>query len=477
MDIGSRELILKSEKKRKSGALSFMIFFITAMLGGGLILLGIKDYRTNGSGPVNNVAELPTQVVQGISTCGTFNSLDSSIFSEFTGLRKWILTGDEITDQEKTISLSTVIDDKILDLDDGYELKYRIANTSVDGDLILSAEGVYKAEINLKDISPGTYRLEAYLDHGCGTIRSNPYEFNVSYPLYLVWTIDWEGYEITQSKLTGMDTVSKRHSNIPMSHFFNPRYLINGGNNTSTQRSLLVNYLVNRRNNYGDSIGLHIHAYPDVLAAAGVPPQSDPRWGWTTNDGYDVMLTGFQYSEMKKLLSWSDSLFRYYGLGSPNTFRAAGWHADEGTLKALEDSGYLLDSSGREQFVLGNKGIKVPWTLSAKTQPYRPNYNDQNSSSGDQSQLMKLWEFPNNGLDSTALTADQMYSNFRENYSGKPLSERRTVNYLSHADYFQIDQPRIDQLFTYTDKHLYKDDKGPVIYENIENVYNFFVTY
>jgi hypothetical protein len=174
---------------------------------------------------------------------------------------------------------------------------------------------------------------------------------------------------------------------------------------------------------------------------------------------------------MNTILDWSVQKFEEKGLSTPTMFRAGGWFADETTLEALNDYGFVLDSSGRTTFVFGKNNVTTPWNLLATTQPYYPNRYDQNSAVGD---TLGLWEFPNNGGDSWAFSQEEMYGRYRENYTGAPVSEKRVVTFISHPDWFYMDKPKMDGLLTSIESDLYSDDTGPVIFATLEEVYNIW---
>lgn len=484
MDVNARELLLqpKRNQHKKAKIINLFVFLVTFLLGSGLIVIGIIDYRNQREGdnrnepPAQAISDQDPNQIQGATTCDKFNSERDTLFKQSTGSRKWVLLGHEFPDASKSLQYKVEFNKDPLEVGGfSIDLRYRIVGIGVEGDLIPSSSPlIYETTVDLKSLDPGAYKIEAYLDTPCGTVTSNSYSFNLSYPIYVVWSMDWEGYEVSDAKMDSMDRVSQRHHNIPMTHFFNPRYLIPGVI-SNEQKQKYLDYILKNRDYEGHSIGIHLHAFPEIMSAAGVTPHSTPRWGWSSNDGYDVLVSGYSYSDMNKVLDWADQVFRQNGLGSPNMFRAGGWWIEEDGLKALEDNNYLLDSSGRESYTLGTNGYYGPWDLSSTTMPYRPNYNNQNSSYGDSSELMKLWEFPNNGADSTAFTAEQLYQNFRDNYSGTPLNQHKVVTYLSHPDYFHIDQPRMDELLSYIDRDLYSLDDGPVIYGTLEDVFNIYI--
>ena len=85
----------------------------------------------------------------------------------------------------------------------------------------------FTTQIDTTKLPVGKYITKITSQFTCGNI-SKTYEepFVISYPYYLVWTIDWEGYDIKNQYLDEMAEISENHHDIPMAHFFSPRIYI-----------------------------------------------------------------------------------------------------------------------------------------------------------------------------------------------------------------------------------------------------------
>jgi hypothetical protein len=152
---------------------------------------------------------------------------------------------------------------------------------------------------------------------------------------------------------------------------------------------------------------------------------------------------------------------------SPTIFRAGGWFANEATLKAVQDSGLLADSSGRTSYKFFSQ--PGPWDLSATAQPYYPSTNDQNKA-GEPS--LSILEIPNNGADSYWFSSEEMQKRFRANYGGGILTEPKEITYLSHPHWFnKSEQNKIKELFNLIDNYKYENDFGPALYVTLDEVY------
>jgi len=420
----------------------------------------------------------PTNTNQ--TLCEAFKAQSDTMISSTDQTRNWYLLGNEFSPNEQTLNMEVILAENFRDYvseDDEITISYEITGTDLRGLLNPDSTTVtpdghaskYSKNVYIGDLAPGTYVIQYSSYFPCGTAKSEPKSINVSYPLYVVWSIDWEGYDVSQQYLDDMQYISTSHYNMPMSHFFSPYiYVI-----LSTDRQdYLTNWVKNRQANYGDNIGVHIHAFPSLVSSAGVTPKENPeQWGTGFNDGYDVLVTNYDYVETVQILEWAKGKFAEHELNQPRIYRSGGWFADLETLQAVENTGFVLDSSGRTYTQFGTNSVAVPWNLAVTTSPYKPSLYDQNSSA---SPTFDIWEFPNNGGDSWWYTADQMIDRFNQNYSGSPLQNKQVVTFLSHPHWFYVDKPKLETLYGYTDNYVYNSDRGPVIYTTLENVYKIW---
>lgn len=319
----------------------------------------------------------------------------------------------------------------------------------------------FTSQVSAEDFDPGVYNLVVTI----GDWQSTSLELTVTYPLYVTWTFDWEGYDVKQEHLDTIVRQSNEHE-IPLTHFFNPRIYTNP-NLSPARAQELTNWVIARRDVQGDDIGLHLHMQPDMVRAAGVEVQENAaRWGSNLKDGYDVLTSEYSYGDMVKMLNWSKSMFKSRGLGTPIMYRAGGWYADEEILQAVHDTGFALDSSARTEYAFGHGHVAGHWNIAADQSPYRLNLNDQNDVNGTSG----LWEFPNTGADSWSFTAAQMIERF-ELQHGQVLTEPHVVTFLSHPEWYNVDAPKMDQVLAHTDQFLHSADRGNVVYATLSAVY------
>ncbi len=321
-------------------------------------------------------------------------------------------------------------------------------------------------EVNLSNIAIGKHSLFLLIKDKDTKYRTNTIDIIISAPVYVAWTLDWEGIDPTPENLADLEKVANEHK-IPLIHYFNPRVLIHTAI-TKQRKQDIVNWLKKRIQN-GDEFGMHMHMHHDMVEFAGIKPrETAPTWDGGTK-GYDTPTSEYPYAEFLKLVNWAKSMFSQYNLPAPVGYRAGGWFADTDTLKALEDAGFKYDSSGRKPFALGSTGIQQAWTLDITTQPYYPSYTNQNNQGA--TDPMKLLEIPNNGMDSYWSETQQLIDNFYANYvPGTFLNEDIVIVYLTHPEWFNsVDKPKVKQLFNELDKYSYEKNKGPVKYVTLEN--------
>lgn len=347
------------------------------------------------------------------------------------------------------------------------KVTYFILETEKTGEMKWGTENSYTAEVNVGDLGVGIYQIQASVLSDASETKSAPEEFYISYPLYVTWTMDWEGIDVEDKYLNSIKGLSDRYS-IPVTHFFNPRLFITK-DVSSERKKALTDWIRKRNLEYGDEIGMHIHAHYDLVKATGVNQINQPQWA-NLNTGYDVPLSEYSYEDTLQILNWGKEQFKNNNIGNPISFRAGGWYADLDTLRAIQDSGFLIDSSGRTAYTFGKNNISGYWDLTPVTKPYQPSISDQNTSS---STNFSIWEFPNNALDSTNSNSIDIIQRFNDNYSNYPLNESQVVTYLSHPHWFDKDGGEMDKVLSYTDQFSFTKDNGPVVYATLRNTYKY----
>jgi hypothetical protein len=385
--------------------------------------------------------------------------------------RKWVLK------QGSGLSVKTLLFTVTLDnnLSDKSIVSYKVDGTDIRGQMSNLGNRKYQASVKASDLAPGVFKLQAIArepDNKIKLIESGYTTFYVSYPIYVVWSMDWEGWDVPDANLNGLNEMANRYG-IPMTHFFNPRIFVPSVMPKSRADQLTL-WVLNRNQKYQDEIGMHMHMFYDMVRAAGVTPRTSDYAPWLYGDGGGVAAYAYPVNEMKQILEWGRRTFQDNGLPTPTAFRAGGWLAKENTLQALAETGFVIDSSGRTApSSARQKAFPPPWNLSPTQAPYRPNINNINSDSAPHN---TLWEFPNNGADSYWYDAKELINRFDLNYPNKNgvLTKPQVLIYLSHPPFYNIDKPKMEQVFSYIKNYLNRDDHGPVLYSTIENAYAYW---
>lgn len=375
---------------------------------------------------------------------------------------KWIVKDPN---QEEILRLTAEVNNNDLEID---EINYTILGANLGGEMEEAYPGTFIAEIDIEDLKPGAYEIMAIVGNKPNEINSQISRFIISEPVYVSWTIDWEGYYENPTYLNQMAEITKKH-NVPLTHFFNPRIYITESV-TQSQREYMTDWVKNRRDEFGESIGLHLHMHKDMVADAGVEPKDTPRWGrYKDADGQDVLTTEYSYEDLQKIVGWGIDKFEENGLGTPKMYRAGGWMADMDLLKVLDEKGFWLDSSGRKR---DSWWSNFPyWNLESTTQPYLISKAEQNLSKAPN---LNLWEFPNNGGDTTAFEAESSIQKFKDNYSGGIVEEKKLVTFLSHPRFFNVDAPRMETILEYLESVKRDNDNGPVVFITLEEAYEIW---
>jgi len=388
--------------------------------------------------------------------------------------KNWILIGHEFTPEQKQFTY-TVISTKP-EIPDNLTIQYRIdGEEEFLGSLTRTEPNKYSITLNAEDFGAGVLKLEAVAQSSEVKGRkwtSEPVSINISYGLYIVWTLDWEGSAVTQEQLNLITKISDSHHGVPITNFFNPRKI------GVAQESLQSNYVLGRQQKYGDEIGLHLHMWFDLVQAAGVTVRKSPAWSSKNNisdSGYDVPCSAYTYEEFTKMLNWSKQEFAKKGLGTPISFRAGGWYLSLDNVKSLQDAGFKIDSSGRDARFWGTGYIASPWSLGSRTQPYK--ISKENLNSDYPSPRYDIWEMPNNAADSFWFSAQDMITAMNDNFpNGEPLKERSISIILSHPNTFTMDYPKINAFYIDADSKFYAENKGPIIYTTLAKYYEILTT-
>ncbi|MBN2016507.1 hypothetical protein JW766_06790 [Candidatus Dojkabacteria bacterium] len=377
--------------------------------------------------------------------------------------RHWILKDTKEFPEFSQLTYTLKIDESIAP--DSYPT-YELLGSGITGELEFMGKGWYSKEIAVSDLPIGSYQIQATVISSGEEYKSPKTHVFISEPLYITWTMDWEGTDVPDDELARLEEFSIQH-NVPITHMFNPRIYVTS--EVSEERTRDLTKWVTQRQMSGDEIGMHLHMHYDLVQSAGITPRQTPKWTNYLNNGHDVPMTAYTVEELTQIISWSKDEFLNQGLPSPVSFRAGGWFADLKVLQALENNGFLIDTSGRDSYVWGANRLKGYWNLSATTHPYYPSKSNQNSSSPPPN--FNIMELTNNGADSWFFKSEDLTNRFNANYANAPLNQPQVVTYLSHPHQIHTDLEVLTPTFNYIDQHLVTLDQGPVLYVTLQEAY------
>jgi hypothetical protein len=324
----------------------------------------------------------------------------------------------------------------------------------------------WQAELALDSVVPGDQRVEIIVRLTTGQDEVvGQRDFLVSAPVYVVWTLDFEGDGAGDLEMANTAAIADS-LHVPMTVMWNPRVWTT--TQVSAGRADTMLAWTKGRGAKGDEIALHIHAWTDFVRDAGVAPRTAPNWAGRS-DGYDVPLTAFDESETRKLLDRALVLMSAHGLATPTTFRAGGLFANAANLRAVAAAGFTVDTSATPAGVFGR--LPLPWTLAKDAQPYRPSATDANAS-GD----LPLLEVPNIAGNTYGLTVNTILSTIRDDLAmlappGQVATARRVLTLVSHpATIDAAERAAIETLFGAFQRYRYDGDAGPLRFVTLAQV-------
>ncbi len=297
-------------------------------------------------------------------------------------------------------------------------------------------------------------------------------DFSISYPTYVLWSLDWEAYYVPTENLTRLTTIRTSTQGLVFTHMFNPR-IWNTLNVAKSNQNMQISYVKNANTKYKDEIAMHLHMYKDMLVKAGVTPLEINGWSGS-KDGYDVPFTQYKYEDQLKMCLWAKNQFKIIGLPDPITFRAGGWFINHDGLRAIKDCGMKIDTSARTKYNTLNFGAINKfdgfWDISAKAQPYWISNSSQNLSSTIANSV-GIYEIPNTGADTWAFSTTQLIGKFNGiYYMGN--DKQSAITFISHPDYFKQEQLKMAPTLRYVDYFSNHSDNGSVIYSTLTSYYN-----
>jgi uncharacterized membrane protein len=332
-------------------------------------------------------------------------------------------------------------------------------------------DGSVRITLSAGTLPAGTLQLHATLTNGFLALASTPFPVTVSAPLYIAWTFDWEGWDVSDAVMAQMETLSERYGQIPFTHFVSPRTFLEPAVPPVRQRAITT-FLRNRRTAAGDEIALHLHMHFDLVEAAGVTPRKTNAWGYRSAEGYDIPTTEYTKEEFAQILAWSLSRMRDTGLPMPQGYRAGGWFADSRILETIANAGLSYDASGRQRPSSG--AFKTtPWDLPAGAQPYFPSAANQNTTGPDR---LPILEIPDNALSTFESSPETIISALAAVYPGGVLSSPRVLSGVSHPQMADREFAKLPSVFAAVDGMSLAADKGPAVFTTMAAIRDAWVS-
>jgi len=324
------------------------------------------------------------------------------------------------------------------------------------------------ATIDFSKIEDGAHQLFIIRKNGSEIIRSNSTEFIISEPIYVGWTIDWEGVDPGKQNLENVAKIADEYK-IPLTHFFSPRTLSTVKISDSRKKEI-TNWLKNRINNNGDELDMLLYFQFDMVQEAGVDAKFKEKTWDNGLSGYDMPGTVYNYDEYSKILNWGKQKIIDAGLPSPQGFRAGGWFVNEDNLKAIKNAGFLYDSSSIKPVELGENKIMQDWNITSLSQPYNISLINKNDRSEDKNSLV---EIPINGGDSYINSKEEIMDNFTSNYSSNSYSNTpKMIVYSSSPEWIETGKESLENLFATVSNYRYDIDRGPIKFVTLNDWYS-----
>jgi hypothetical protein len=339
----------------------------------------------------------------------------------------------------------------------------------------------FSLDESIKSLPAGTYDL-LFSANGSDNAFAKV-TFNRSAPYYVLVSTDYDFSDPTDNSTTFMDYLHTSHPEMRITHFWAP-YTYTDPMVTEDRRATLTAWLLNNRDTYRDEIGLHIHPYCNFVTDAGITCVTDQSTVYPAGDttGYTIKLDAYDRPTLTTLLQHARDIFTVRGLNSPMTFRAGGWTADLSSLQAMNDLGFIADSSALNWARIEEwKGYELyTWNMEHwgpiddTSQPYYPSDTDvlQSATGAD----MAMLEVPVNGVMIDYVTTLEMTTLFNENWDGTPLVTPHVLMMGFHpsSTLSGFEKKRVSDFLTLADSNLGTAGLGPVTYITLSDLTTVF---
>lgn len=385
-------------------------------------------------------------------------------------VRSWLLIGNAVTPGNDEIEMQVFAPAGVETVDVWLDDQPGVR-------LAQSDEGDFRQVLDAGDLAAGQHELVFAAD-GADTGFAR-LVVQRSHPLYLVVTNDWDDPDNPDPTLEEQDKLRGFHPELRMTHFVGP-YVYTAPTTSEDRRQLLTDWVLDQRDRYGDEIGLHIHPYCSFIDTTGVACRTEPSTVYSAGDetGYTVQCSAYSDEEFTQILMAADSLFEERGLGKPTSFRAGGWTAELGTLRALAAAGYLADGSANNWARLEEwqgQGTLYSWnmehwaSIGDTSQPYYPSEEDILAAAEPS---IPVLEVPDNGILVDYVSAEEMIEIFDANWDGRSALAQPVVYSIGYhpPNFVSEYRVRISQALDHAEQFLASHDAGPVVYATMSEL-------
>ncbi|MDB4931100.1 MAG: hypothetical protein JWM10_3584 [Myxococcaceae bacterium] len=387
---------------------------------------------------------------------------------EVTLSRTWALKADGLTvgDREVVVRVVAPADATLVRaaVDDGP------ARHAARG-----ADGAWSVALSVAELPPGEHAVRVASGDSAAAVATRPLQ--VSFAVYVVVSTDWDNTRFADPFLRRIEALREHHPALVYSHFFAPFHYTDPMV-TDAREAEIEAWVKAQRDQHGDELGVHIHGWCHFVSAAGVTCRTQPAYAPDDTSGYVTVMAAYTVEEMSAQLRYAVRLFGEHGLGRPTSFRAGGWTADLGTFRALDATGFTVDSSAMRPDRIGSwRGYllyswnETNWAgITDTTQPYYP--SDTLITEGAPARPMRLLEVPDNGILVDYITGPAMVAVYEANApEGRPVARPTLFQVGFHPPNFSTAyQQRMETALTHVDEHLASADRGPAVYARISDL-------
>jgi hypothetical protein len=380
--------------------------------------------------------------------------------------RTWLMRGDAVTKSDREVVVHVTAPTTVTRMRGQIDRGRNVV-------AVRDATG-FTIKLPIESVATGDHTL--LLAEGYSSRSFATRTIHITAPLYVVVSTDWDDTRFSDDKLRRMEKLSANHPQMLLTHFFAPFHYTDP-TLTPSRKQFFEDWIKKDRDTRKSEIGVHIHTWCHFVTAAGVKCHAQPAFAPNDDSGYVTILASYTEDEMRAMLRKAREIFDEHDLGSPTSFRAGGWTADLGTMRALAAEGFTVDTSalpwnrieewrGYELF----RWNAANWQdMSETSQPYYPSNTSLTSTASD---ALPILEVPDNGILVDYVSGAEMISIYEQNApSGKPLSKATMFQVGYHPPNFSdVYLARLEQALSHVDQNLYSADKGPAVYVTISEL-------